>query len=144
MIRKMSLEDLDWILELEHQLFSSPWTKENYIFELTENPFGHYVVLEDQGIKGYLGLWIHDDAMQITTLGVDPQFQNKGYGKALLDYALLKAIQEVVSLITLEVRVSNQKAIHLYESAGFKKITIRRDYYSHPDEDAVLMLKQMR
>ena len=72
------------------------------------------------------------------------QFQNKGYGKALLDYALLKAIQEVVSLITLEVRVSNQKAIHLYESAGFKKITIRRDYYSHPDEDAVLMLKQMR
>jgi len=119
MIRKMDLEDLDLVLDLELQLFSSPWTKENYIFELTENPFGHYVVLDDQGIKGYLGLWIHDEAMQITTLGVDPQYQNKGYGKALLDYALLKAIQEVASMITLEVRVSNQKAIHLYESAGF-------------------------
>ncbi|KAF0226414.1 MAG: ribosomal-protein-alanine N-acetyltransferase [Erysipelotrichaceae bacterium] len=144
MIRIMVLDDLESILDLEHQLFSSPWTIENYHFELMQNPFGHYVVLDEEGIKGYLGLWIHDDAMQITTLGVDLQVQNRGYGKKLLEYALLKATQEGVSVITLEVRVSNTKATHLYESAGFRQITIRRDYYSHPDEDAVLMLKQMR
>lgn len=143
MIRMMVPEDLESILYLELKLFSSPWTKENYHFELTQNPFGHYVVLDEEGIKGYLGLWINDDAIQITTLGVVPQVQNKGFGKKLLEYAMLKAEQENVSVITLEVRVSNRKAIHLYESAGFKQITIRRDYYSHPDEDAVLMLKQI-
>jgi len=143
MIRKMVPEDLDLILSLELKLFSSPWTKDNYQFELTQNPYAHYVVIDEEGIKGYLGLWINDGAMQITTLGVDPQFQNKGYGKALLDYALLKANQEHVIVITLEVRVSNKKAIHLYERAGFKQVTIRKQYYSHPDEDAVLMLKQV-
>ncbi len=143
MIRKMGQDDLDLILDLELKLFSSPWTKENYHFELTQNPYAHYVVIEEEGIKGYLGLWINDDAMQITTLGVDPQVQNQGFGKALLNYALQLASQQHVSVITLEVRVSNKKAIHLYEKAGFKQVTIRKQYYSHPYEDAVLMLKQV-
>ncbi len=142
MIRKMALEDLDSVMILERQLFSCPWTIENYRFELTENPYGHYVVVDEKGILGYLGLWINDDAVQITTLGVDQAFQNRGYGKALVQYAIDHAERIKASIMTLEVRISNEKAIQLYESFGFKKAALRKQYYSHPDEDAILMMKQ--
>ena len=143
MIRKMALEDLETIMILESQLFSCPWTIENYRFELTENPYGHYVVLDEKGIKGYLGLWINEDALQITTLGVDTAYQNRGYGKALVQYAVDHAESISAAVITLEVRISNQKAIQLYESFGFKRAALRKQYYSHPDEDAILMMKQL-
>ncbi len=140
MIRKMYIEDLELIMKMEHQLFSHPWTVDNYQFELNENPFGHYVVLEEDGIKGYMGLWLNEDALQITTLGVDPKQQSKGYGTSLVDYALRFAHENKVSVITLEVRISNRKAIHLYEKSGFKKIALRKQYYAQPDEDAALMI----
>lgn len=143
MIRKMVLEDLEMIMIMEGQLFSSPWTRESYCFELTENPYGHYVVVDEKGIKGYLGLWVNDDALQVTTLGVDIAHQNRGYGKALVQYAIDYAEGIHASVITLEVRISNEKALQLYESFGFSKVAIRKQYYSHPDEDAILMMKQI-
>jgi len=140
MIREMSLDDLETVMRLEHQLFSHPWTIDNYLYELNENPYGHYVVLEDNGIKGYMGLWLNDRSLQITTLGVDPKQQSSGVGTTMVDYALNFAKANKVAVITLEVRVSNTKAIHLYEKAGFKIIATRKQYYSQPDEDAALMI----
>jgi ribosomal-protein-alanine N-acetyltransferase len=141
MIRKMTLEDLPKVLVLEKALFSAPWSEENYRFELLENPYAHYVVNDDHGLLGYLGLWLNEDALQITTLGVDTSFQNRGIGQSLVAYALEYARMNKVSVMTLEVRVSNEKAIHLYEKNGFKKAALRKQYYSHPDEDAILMMK---
>lgn len=141
MIRKMTLEDLPEILILEKALFSSPWSEENYRFEILENPYAHYVVEDEQGLRGYLGLWLNDDALQITTLGVASSHQGKGLGQNLVKYALEYALENKVSVMTLEVRISNTKAIHLYEKNGFKKSALRKQYYSHPDEDAILMMK---
>jgi len=141
MIRKMTLEDLPEILILEKALFSSPWSVENYRFEILENPYAHYVVEEEQGIRGYLGLWLNEDALQITTLGVASDHQGKGLGQSLVKYALEYALEKKVAVMTLEVRISNTKAIHLYEKNGFKKAAVRKQYYSHPDEDAILMMK---
>jgi len=141
MIRKMTLEDLPEILILEKALFSSPWSEENYRFEILENPYAHYVVEEEQGIRGYLGLWLNEDALQITTLGVAFNHQGKGLGQRLVNYALEYALENKVSVMTLEVRISNTKAIHLYEKNGFEKAALRKQYYSHPDEDAILMMK---
>lgn len=141
MIRKMTLEDLPEILILEKALFSSPWSEENYRFEILENPYAHYVVEDEQGLRGYLGLWLNDDALQITTLGVASSHQGKGLGQNLVKYALEYALENKVSVMTLEVRISNEKAIRLYEKNGFKKSALRKQYYSHPDEDAILMMK---
>lgn len=143
MIRLMVVKDLEKVLILENQLFSSPWTYESYVFELKDNPFSHYVVLDEQGIKGYMGLWLNDDALQLTTIGVDHKVQNQGIATALIAYMLDYASENHVSVITLEVRVSNEKAIRLYDKAGFKKAAIRKQYYSNPDEDAILMMKQL-
>jgi ribosomal-protein-alanine N-acetyltransferase len=141
MIRKMTLEDLPKIMILEKELFSSPWSEENYRFEILENPYAHYVVEEEQGIRGYLGLWLNEDALQITTLGVASNHQGNGLGQSLVKYSLEYALENKVEVMTLEVRISNTKAIHLYEKNGFIKAAVRKQYYSHPDEDAILMMK---
>jgi ribosomal-protein-alanine N-acetyltransferase len=141
MIRKMTIDDLPKIMILERSLFGSPWSEENYRFEILENPYANYVVEDEQGIRGYLGLWLNEDTLQITTLGVASSHQGKGLGSSLVKYALEYAISNKVLIMTLEVRVSNAKAIHLYERNGFEKVATRKQYYSHPDEDAILMMK---
>lgn len=142
LLRAMRLSDLDNIMPLEHQLFSSPWSKDDYIYELSSNPYAKYYVLEDDKIVGYVGIWITYETAQITTIGIAKERQGEGLSKLLMD----KVIEETkdCEAITLEVRVSNVKAIKLYESYGFKKEAIRKDYYLDNHEDAYLMMKERK
>ena len=142
LIRAMRLSDLDNIMPLEHQLFSSPWSKDDYIYELSSNPYAKYYVLEDDKIVGYVGIWITYETAQITTIGIAKERQGEGLSKLLMN----KVIEETkdCEAITLEVRVSNVKAIKLYESYGFKKEAIRKDYYLDNHEDAYLMMKERK
>ncbi|WP_276617970.1 ribosomal protein S18-alanine N-acetyltransferase [Sharpea azabuensis] len=138
----MRLSDLDNIMPLERQLFSSPWSKDDYIYELSSNPYAKYYVLEDDKIVGYVGIWITYETAQITTIGIAKERQGEGLSKLLMN----KVIEETkdCEAITLEVRVSNVKAIKLYESYGFKKEAIRKDYYLDNHEDAYLMMKERK
>lgn len=142
LLRAMRLSDLDIIMPLEHQLFSSPWSKDDYIYELSSNPYAKYYVLEDDKIVGYVGIWITYETAQITTIGIAKERQGEGLSKLLMN----KVIEETkdCEAITLEVRVSNVKAIKLYESYGFKKEAIRKDYYLDNHEDAYLMMKERK
>jgi ribosomal-protein-alanine N-acetyltransferase len=143
MIRKMTLRDVARVAALEVRLFSSPWSEKAFEEELENNPYSHYVVWDDHGVYGYLGLWIVDTTIQITTLGVDPALQRQGIAKQLMKYLLDYAHSLGVSLITLEVRQSNTAAKTLYQSFGFKTVAIRKHYYTLPDEDAELMLREV-
>lgn len=142
LLRAMRLSDLDNIMPLEHQLFSSPWSKDDYIYELSSNPYAKYYVLEDDKIVGYVGIWITYETAQITTIGIAKERQGEGLSKLLMN----KVIKETkdCEAITLEVRVSNVKAIKLYESYGFKKEAIRKDYYLDNHENAYLMMKERK
>ena len=142
LLRAMRLSDLDNIMPLEHQLFSSPWSKDDYIYELSSNPYAKYYVLEDDKIVGYVGIWITYETAQMTTIGIAKERQGEGLSKLLMN----KVIEETkdCEAITLEVRVSNVKAIKLYESYGFKKEAIRKDYYLDNHEDAYLMMKERK
>lgn len=144
LIRRMDWSDIDMIVALEHELFSSPWDRDAFEYELGKNAFSSILVLEEnEEILGYIGMWLLGDQTQITTLGVKKKFQGNGYAKILMD----KCIEVTKNLgyrnINLEVRVSNQKAINLYEKCGFKIITIRKNYYQNNHEDAYLMIKKM-
>ena len=143
MIRKMTFWDVPRVAALEEKLFSSPWSEKAFEEELENNPYSHYVVYEEQGVIGYLGLWVVDTTIQITSLGVDPAHQRKGIARQLLTYMVEYAQSNGISLITLEVRPSNQAAKALYASFGFKTVAIRKNYYTHPDEDAELMLREV-
>ena len=144
LIREMKVEDLPRIIELEHQLFTSVWKEEDFIYEIEENQFSHNFVLEDNDfIIGYGGVYIMYENSEITTLGVDSSYQRHGYGKILLEHMILLAKQKECEIMSLEVRVSNEKAIGLYKKLGFEQAGIRKNYYEDNHEDAYLMIKRL-
>ena len=143
MIQRMEVDDLDRILDLERLCFSSPWSKDDFLYELNENPFGYYVVLKElDKILAYLGLWMDEDRAQITTIGVDPEHRGKGYAKTLMVHMLDVCSSKGVKIYSLEVRVSNQAAISLYQRFGFIQVGLRKAYYQDNHEDAYLMIKE--
>lgn len=142
LIRAMTLDDLDRIMELEHLLFTSSWSEADYIYEIYENTFSFNFVLEvENKIIGYVGVWIMYEQSQITTIGIDSDYQGQGYAKILMDEIIGFACDEGCSTMSLEVRISNQAAISLYEKCGFTNQAIRKNYYQDNHEDAYLMVK---
>ncbi len=130
-IRKSIDKDIDDIKKIE---------LDNYGYVLTDNVVNDslhtYFVLEDINFIGYISIWHDENKAQIESIIINDK--NKGYGQALFKYALDYLNNYI---ITLEVRVSNKVAIHIYEKYGFKTVTIRKNYYSN-NEDAYLMLKE--
>lgn len=144
LIRQMVWPDIDIVVALEHELFSTPWEKDAFEYELGKNVFSSILVLEEDGeILGYIGMWLLGDQTQITTLGVKKEYQRNGYAKMLMEKCVEVTKHLGYRNINLEVRISNQKAINLYKKYGFKIVTIRKNYYQDNHEDAYLMIKKM-
>lgn len=145
MIRVMSIADLDAVVEIEHEAFSHPWSKEDFEVELQSNPYAQYFVLEeDEEIIAYLGIWLIYERAQITTIAVRKEFRGRAYSKKLMEFLTKLCLENQVEEISLEVRVSNLKAINLYYSFGFKEQGIRKDYYQDNHEDAYLMVSVLK
>jgi len=145
MIRSMKLSDLDQVCEIENEAFSHPWSKEDFEVELQSNPYALYFVLvEDDLIKAYIGIWLIYERAQITTIAVNKDFRSQGLSKILMNFLDTVCIENNVEEVSLEVRVSNIKAINLYHSFGFIEKGIRKDYYQDNHEDAYLMVKEVK
>lgn len=142
-IRSMKKGDIKRIIQLENELFQSPWSINDFEYELMNNPFGEYYVIEkDITIVGYIGLWMLGEQCQITTIGIDETYQKMGYASQLLDFVVKKCKILNYQNINLEVRVSNYKAIALYEKYNFKNVAVRKNYYAD-HEDAYLMIREL-
>lgn len=142
-IRKMNLGDVAAIAELEKLCFSDPWS-ENSIASEVENPLSYWLVAEIDGVvAGYVGSQTVLDASDMMNLAVSPDYRRQGIGKALVE-ALSEHLQQnnVIALL-LEVRVSNEPAIALYESLGFALVGRRPKYYHNPREDALILRKEL-
>lgn len=140
-IRLMMLADLDRILELEQQCFSSPWSRQTFESELHgDGPPGlHIVGIYHDEIIGYSNTWFVIDEAHITNVAVAPEYQGRGVGETLLRYIIGTAVAHDLVCIHLEVRISNVPAIRLYEKLGFKAIGVRKRYYEDNHEDALMM-----
>lgn len=132
---------IDTLVGLEGLLFptDSPWTAEMFWSELAAGH--HYVVHRNgsdsrEGVDGYAGLAVHSDEAEVQTIGVHPDSQGRGLGRALLDDLLAAAGDRRV---LLEVRTDNLTAIGLYESVGFSRIGLRRKYYQPSGANAFTM-----
>lgn len=144
-IRRMNEQDLEEVLLLEKELFSSPWNREHFLFELNENPFSYCLVgIVDDQIVAAGCTWIIYERAEISTIGVRKTHQRKGYAKEMLEMFHRKAATSGVNQIFLEVRVSNQPAIALYKSYGYKVTKVRKNYYSDNHEDAYEMMAEVR
>ena len=141
-IRKAKISDLEAIKEIEDESFIKPFTKEDLLYEISQNPVSNFLVLEKDGlVVGFLDYWVTFDSATIDQIAVKKSERNQGFAKILLEKSIndLKELGEV-SFFTLEVRASNEPAINLYKSFDFQKVTIKEKYYDD-GEDAIYMIK---
>lgn len=139
-IRKMDVADIDQVLEVEHASFSSPWPKDIFIQELELNSHAHYfVIVAENKIVGYAGMWIVLDDAQITNIAILPDYRGRKLGGTLFHYIMQYGIQMGMKRLSLEVRVSNIVAQKMYRKFGLIPGGIRRNYYTDNNEDAIVM-----
>lgn len=139
-IRKATKEDIDQIVTIEKVSFSSPWTKETFLEEFTNNLLAYYSVVELKGeIVGYTGMWIILDEAHITNVAIHPKVRGLKLGELAMRYLMGIAKYHGAKRMTLEVRESNKIAINLYYKLKFKEHGYRKNYYSDPVEDAKIM-----
>lgn len=143
--RPMTIEDLDAVYDIEKRSFASPWTKTSFEQEIKENMLARYFVLESAAgdIVAFGGMWTIGDELHITNIAVTPLERSKGYGDVLVKGMIAFGLEKGFAHMTLEVRVSNQAAIRLYEKHGFVSAGVRPKYYVDSGEDALVMWKEL-
>ena len=138
-IRRMKEEDLAQVCAIEEETFSMPWSRSSFQETLS---YYHTLFLTaelDGEIAGYCGCYQSLEEAEITNIAVRRQLRGHGIGRRLLTELMRLGKEQGAFAYTLEVRVSNQAAIHLYESLGFVSFGIRKNFYERPREDAMVM-----
>ena len=136
MIKKLTSNNIDYIeqiFNLEKEIFKNSAFSKSYLNTLIkgDNSF-IYIYLIDSKVFGYLMILDSIDVYEILAIATVEKYRNKGIAQELLDKIKTKDI-------FLEVRESNQVAINFYKKNRFKEISIRKNYYSEPTENAVIM-----
>jgi [ribosomal protein S18]-alanine N-acetyltransferase len=139
-----SERDIDDILRIESVSFTRPWTREMYLSELEHRDVSAFYIARDAlgEAIGFCSCWRVLDEVHINNLAVLPEHRRSGVASALLERVLRDGAAKGAGLATLEVRASNVPALRLYEKFGFSVSAVRRGYYSHPDEDALVLWRE--
>ncbi|MBD5463821.1 MAG: ribosomal protein S18-alanine N-acetyltransferase [Lachnospiraceae bacterium] len=142
LIREMKADDVEIVSKIESEVFSMPWSAKDFL-EMVEADYAYYYVAEVDGeIAGCCGIRNIAGEGEITNVVVAPPYRKKGIALKMMEYMLERAVEVGIGDCTLEVRVSNQPAIRLYERLGFKGEGVRPHFYDKPDEDALIMWKR--
>lgn len=142
--RVMTVDDIPMVQLVERKCFSTPWSRNIFVSEVTRNDNAIYVVATiGERIVGYAGIWIILDEGHVTNIAVDPAYQRQGIGQGLMDMLTAAAVKRGVIAMTLEVRVSNASAQALYAKLGFVPNGIRKQYYQDDKEDALIMWREL-
>ena len=133
----MAERHLAALAEIEKACFHAPWSESMLREELGK---GIFLVAERDGqAVGYVGCQTVLDEGYITNVAVSPDARRQGIARTLIEKLTAEARAAGLAFVTLEVRVSNAPAIALYEGAGFGRVGVRKNFYTAPTEDAVLM-----
>ncbi|MBD2079098.1 ribosomal protein S18-alanine N-acetyltransferase [Leptolyngbya sp. FACHB-17] len=130
---------LPQVLELDRICFGGLWTLEGYQREIDSPNSELIAITSGDRLIGYGCFWAIVDEAHITIIAVHPDHQQQGLGKLLLFALLDRARQRQMKHATLEVRISNQSAISLYEKFQFKVAGQRKDYYTDTGENALIL-----
>ena len=137
-IRKMTFEDVKTVAQIEKECFSLPWSEASFEDSLAREDTV-FLVCEDQIVVGYIGMYLSFEEGEITNVAVTPSYRQRGCGNLLIQAIKEEAKARAAESVILEVRVSNVPAISLYKKHGFEEIGIRKNFYEHPSEDAIIM-----
>lgn len=139
--RPMEESDLEDVMEIERASFSSPWSREMYVSELSNRSSRAVVFFSDDVMAGYFCMWVVLDEAHIMNIAVRPGFRRLGVGKAIMDHIERIALKERLRRILLEVARNNKAGRALYKKCGFSSIGFRKKYYSDVNDDALVMDK---
>ena len=138
-LRLMEENDIKDVVQLDEHLFSLSWSQESFTKEF-ENPISTvYVTTHKNKIMGYGVIWTFVDELEIVKIAIAPDYRQLGIASWMLKHIFKQAQSQNMLRAFIEVRVSNKSAIQLYKKFRFTNDRIRKDYYSSPKEDALLM-----
>jgi [ribosomal protein S18]-alanine N-acetyltransferase len=139
-----SPDEIDDVLAVEQASFTNPWTREMYLSELQNEGVSYLFVARDdeKRLLGFCSFWRVFEELHINNLAVDPAHRRRGVAASLLTRVLAEAPRLGATRALLEVRRSNADARRLYERFGFSVAGTRRNYYSHPVEDALVLWRE--
>lgn len=141
-LRRMARRDLPEVLAIERRSFSNPWPESTFEGEIQNIGLSYPIVVVDeasQKIAAYIIFWIITDEAQINNVAVHPDYRRRGIAEDLFRGILEALERNGVHFVSLEVRAGNTSARALYEKLGFRSIGLRKEYYTKPVEDAVVM-----
>ena len=141
-IVRMTRAHLSDVAELEKICFSEPWSESALELLLGDAAIG-YVCEQDGRAVAYVGMLFACDEGQITNVAVHPNARRQGIGRRLMEAIAHDAQERGLVQIALEVRVSNDAAVQLYEKDGFVIAGRRLRFYRDPTEDAFVMVKAL-
>ena len=141
--RRLRLRDLTAIEEIERRSYPTPWSRSMFAGELAKPSSVCLGAFEEDTGKliGYLIVARYVDAWHVMNIAVEPRFHRRGIATMLLEQLFELTGEDERRGYTLEVRVSNEGAIKLYERLGFRGRGLRRGYYTDNREDALIMWK---
>ena len=137
----MTAAHLDEVAAIENDCFSHPWSRRSLESELQNETSRFLVAVEDGKVIGYIGMSAVIDEGYLFNAAVDSHYRKKGVGSALVRELVTWCQKHDFAFLTLEVRESNAPAIALYSRFGFVRVGGRKNYYSDPAENALLMTK---
>jgi [ribosomal protein S18]-alanine N-acetyltransferase len=143
-IRVLELSDLNAIEAIEQKAYPTPWSRSMFASELAKPTSICLGAFEGRDLVGYVINSRYVDAWHVMNVAVDPEHQRRGVATALLERLFEVTRDDERRGYTLEVRVSNEEAIGLYEKLGFDSRGIRRGYYTDNREDALIMWRDAR
>lgn len=142
MVRELREGDIPELARIEAESFSMPWSADAFR-ELLDRPYcTYFVALADGKIAGCCGYTDICHEANIDNVVVALKYRNLGIAQAMIQRLMEHGQASGVEAYTLEVRVSNLAAIHIYEKFGFRSEGIRPGFYEKPVEDAMIMWRR--
>lgn len=143
-IAPMTNADVPGIMEIQAECHLSPWSADSYLTALRSPDFILYTAKINKNLIGFIAarLITGGQLCELLNIGLIPAQQNKKIGEGLI-YQLFSKIESKADRISLEVREGNGRAIGFYKKYGFKPVGLRKNYYSNPAENALLMEKML-
>lgn len=139
----MTADHLDEAAELERICFSDPWSRNMLAEELKNDCASLIAAVDDSGrLAGYAGIQVVLDEGYILNVVVRPECRRNGVAQKMLNVFIDFAQANGLAFLSLEVRASNHPAIVLYGKMGFRGVGRRKNYYEHPQEDAIIMTRE--
>jgi ribosomal-protein-alanine N-acetyltransferase len=132
-VRRLAPGDIDWVLRLESEVYAQPWPREAFLRELESEDSVFFIGAEGDRRVGYASLHKHGRRAHVNTVTVSPDYRLRRAGLRLMVALLEEAVRSSVSVVRLEVEITNRAARALYERLGFKRIAVRARYYNGTD-----------